>query len=150
MANDRAGLDTGLNAGTFNGMKKRSASKLDRMKRDGDKVRLEVRVDPELLQGLTALAAVADVSVTRLMAGMIRACIDNAHPGGFWEAGNKSKPGQFKVGTKETQRCVWFGAHNISEESGSELDPWFQLDFREARTIQMPIRPLLDGTEVDR
>jgi hypothetical protein len=103
-----------------------------------DKVRVELRLDRDVYEGLKKLASDSELSINQLMHGATQWLVEHGH------AGEPRQEDSHQIGTVQQPGCAWFGEEDIETvelESGEVLiDSYpyiaFSLDFTERRAVR--------------
>lgn len=105
------------------------------------KVRMEARLDQDVLDRLKELAADADISLNQLVNGILYWAVNHSHAGEPVMGDDAYDAGSV-TGTDEQPGCVWFGetAHEAEDERGEPRhDPGrvvFRLDYTQRRVVR--------------
>jgi hypothetical protein len=93
----------------------------------GEKVRMELRFDSDVYEGIRRIADEAEISVNQLMQGIARWAASAAHVG---ECDLVESDGIQQWSTRVHPGCVWFGTGPDAEQ------PVFELDFTERHVVR--------------
>jgi RNase P/RNase MRP subunit p29 len=103
------------------------------------KMRLELRIDADLMQAVQELAQASELSVNQLVGGIVRGVVREAHVG--W-AGRVSDADEEIVVVDQAPGAVWFGDDGIrlSRPDGERVQVkpaslWFALNYRDDRAV---------------
>jgi len=102
-----------------------------------DKVRVELRFDPDVYEKVKTLAERADISINQLMQGVARWAGENGH------IGEPHMEERDEVFSLDRPGSVWFGRNVTEYEYDKDGHPWpipayiaFSLDFSDRRALQ--------------